>query len=435
MYRLFLALRYLRTRLVNLVSIGGVMMGVAVLIVVVSIMDGFQAKVRKTVRGNLSHLIMTPTRPEMPPFADVEQRVLRTDERIVAVAPQIQYPVAYQYTSTRMGVINIEGRNLHQMTAIGIDWEREKEVSEIRDHLMVGDPQRPFFNQRAHDREKGTVLVGRRFAEQFLLRQPKDFEQLIGQDISILFVTMQENSTTGEPKINSNSRNLIITGVVDAQDSTMDVAMLWFDLSWLRKVTGIQHPYIEVRVKLSDYEHARAVQGVLTGAFPGFVTDTWEDQRAGFLQAVNSEKVLLVIVLSFIVLLGGFIILATLTLTVVEKTKDIGILGALGASSPGILSVFVWNGLLIGVIGSVLGLGLGALFTDNVDGVREAIKSVTGRDVFPANVYHFRKIPVVWDWPSVLSIMAGSMLVAFLAGLVPALRAARLDPIKALRYE
>jgi lipoprotein-releasing system permease protein len=145
--------------------------------------------------------------------------------------------------------------------------------------------------------------------------------------------------------------------------------------------------------------------------------------------------VLLVIVLSFIVLLGGFIILATLTLTVVEKTRDIGVLTALGAYRSGVLSMFLGTGLLIGVIGAFLGLLLGWLFTDNVNGVKEFLDERFGIQIFPPDIYLFPDIPTIWHWPSVLTIMAGSVLVAFLAGFVPALRAARMDPVKALRYE
>jgi lipoprotein-releasing system permease protein len=150
--------------------------------------------------------------------------------------------------------------------------------------------------------------------------------------------------------------------------------------------------------------------------------------------AVRTERVLLVIVLSFIVLLSGFIILATLTLTVVEKTRDIGVLAALGASRSGILSIFLRNGLFIGVIGSLLGLGLGALLVDNLNPIKEFFDR-RGIHLFPPHIYLFTEIPTVWDWPTVLTIMGGSVAVAFAAGFLPALRASRLDPVVALRHE
>jgi len=228
---------------------------------------------------------------------------------------------------------------------------------------------------------------------------------------------------------------MIISGVYDAHDAVEDNVRLFIEIDEARRMAGQEFEYLRVSVRLDDYENAAAVKTGLSDRFGHlFLVETWEDQKADFLRAVNNEKVLLVIVLSFIVLLGGFIILATLTMTVVEKTRDIGIVGALGAGRFGILSIFVWNGLLIGVIGALFGLGLGAWFTDNVNWVKARLEDF-GVEIFPPDIYHFREIPTVWDWPSVGMIMAGSVLVAFCAGILPAIRASRLDPVKALRYE
>ena len=467
MYRLFLALRYLRSRLVNLISVGGVMFGVAVLIAVVSIMDGFQDRVRTTVRGNLSHLIMIPApQPDAPkdwliPFQDLEAQLLALDKRIVAAAPQISMPIAYPYRTRRRSWLKGQNKALHQMEAVGVDWPREVHVSRIADNLMAGRKDNPFFmNRKAAERQLTTVMVGRTFAEQYLNLTELDFEAFVSGQmrrpsrkvkddvtgevrtiegslrnrIEVTYATVTETDD-GQFTLTPNTAVPLVTGIVDGKDSATDSRTMYFDIRKLRELGGFEEEYLEVRVKLDDYEHADAVRGIINRAYPNYAVETWEDQKREFLQAVEYEKIMLVVILSFIVLLGGFIILATLTLTVVEKTRDIGILGALGATKPGILSVFLSNGLLIGVIGSILGLGLGYLFVENVDWVRKGITAVTGRDPFPANIYHFRHVPTIWHWPTVLAIMAGSILVSFLAALLPALRAARLDPIKALRHE
>ncbi len=465
MYRFFLALRYLRSRLVNLISIGGVMAGVAVLIVVVSIMDGFQERVRTVVRGSLSHLILTPTvsADDLPRFSELEEGLRRDVPEVQAAAPQIRFPVFHEYESRKRSVAQLDGMSLHQMEAIGIDYRRERTVSEIDSYLLaVHDPKNPFFHPDAVEFEKTTCLVSRTFAENFLLgvyaddgsvkyrfgamrndkgERLKDdrlvrerARELIGQEVRIVYGTqaMRNGQRTFEP----NSKNLLITGIYDSGDAVEDNQRLYLEIGAVASMGSLKHQYLQANVRLADYEAAQRVKESMAGILGGtFVVETWEDQKANFLAAVNQEKVMLIIVLSFIVMLGGFIILATLTLTVVEKTRDIGIVAALGAGRTGILSIFLWNGLLIGVLGAVLGLGLGAWFTANVDGVHAFIKSVTGRDVFPPNIYHFRTIPTVWHWPTVLSIMGGSVMVAFFAGLLPALRAARLDPIAALRYE
>lgn len=465
MYRLFLAFRYLRSRLVNLISVGGVMAGVAVLISVVAIMDGFQERVRTVVRGTLSHIIMTPTADpaELPAFAKLEDSLKAADPHVRAASPHVILPIFYEYETNVRSVTQMNGRALHQMEADGIDWAHERHVSEIESQILVAyDKERPFFHPVAAEREKTTVLVSRTFAERFMLGQydlegepvhpygalndlfgaPLEGEkmlagcrELIGQELRILWPSVDEEDGSEQRSITGNSKNLIITGVYDAHDAVEDNVRLFIEIDQAREMASLEFEYLRANVRLDDYENAAAVKIALSERYGHlFLVETWEDQKADFLRAVNNEKVLLVIVLSFIVLLGGFIILATLTMTVVEKTRDIGIVGALGASRFGILSIFVWNGLLIGIIGAVLGLGLGAWFTDNVNWVKARLEDV-GVQIFPPDIYHFREIPTVWDWSSVFLIMGGSVLVAFFAGILPAFRAARLDPVKALRYE
>jgi len=464
-YRLFLALRYLRSRLVNLISIGGVMAGVAVLIVVVAIMDGFQDRVKRVVRGSLSHLILTPTvdAKRLPPFAALEAGLKRDLPEVAAAAPQIRLPVFHEYVSRQRQVVALDGMALHPMEAVGIEWRRVKTVSDLATYLLAAyDMERPFFHPEAAQFERTTCLVSRTFAENFMLgamnadgkvihpygamRDDRTHEplqgkamraaarSLIGQEVRIIYGVQQEQN--GERRFTTNSKNLLISGVYDARDAVEDNQRLYLEIGAVREMGGVTHEYLQANIRLKDYKQAARVKQTLIAMLGDkFEVETWEDQKAGFLAAVNQEKVLLVIVLSFIVLLGGFIILATLTLTVVEKTRDIGIVAALGASRTGILSIFLWNGLLIGILGSLAGLGLGAWFTANVDGVKDFLKDGFNIDIFPPNIYHFRSIPTVWDWPTVITIMAGSVLIAFVAGLLPALRASRLDPIAALRYE
>ncbi len=464
MYRLFLALRYLRSRLVNLISVGGVMAGVAVLIVVVSIMDGFQERVRSTVRGSLSHIILTPTTSaaDLPPFEQLDS-LLRAQPHIEASSPQSNLPVFYEFETERVSAVGHDGMAWHQMEMIGVDWEKEAGVSELPNYILASyDAENPFWHPLVSQREKDTVLVSRTFAQNYLIGQYdrdgnlinrygalKDennvplkgrellegCKRLIGTELRIWWGAVRR-SDGGDRDIKTNSKNLIISGVYDALDAVDDNRRLYCSLPQLTRMGGFEHSYLQAKVRLDDYEHAKGVQKSLANLLEGrFFVETWEDKKRMFLQAVDSEKVLLIVVLSFIILLAGFVILATLTLTVVEKTRDIGIVAALGATKRGILSIFVWNGLLIGILGAILGLGLGYWFTENVDNVRAAIKSVTGRDVFPPNLYHFETIPTIWDWPSVISIMIGAVIVAFVAGLLPALRAARLDPVAALRHE
>ncbi len=454
-YRSFLALRYIKSRPVNLISIGGVMLGVAVLIVVTAVMDGFQERVRAVVRGNLSHLSIVPMQGELPEVSALAARLKADEPRIVGIAPMATAPMGYFYTDTHLGALRLFDQPLLVMSGVGLDWELEKRIEAelVRRQdaraldgglrIVAGDPADPFGSARATSRERTPVLVSRAFAETFRgARTPEALARLVDPDLDALEapadlfveVLQQTQDGSGRPSVAHHGRNFVISAVYDGGDQAEDRGRLIFRRLDLVEAAKLQSPWHELRLWLDDYEEAEAVKLSMAARHPNLRVETWEDQRADFLRAVKTEKVLLVIVLSFIVLLGGFIILATLTLIVVEKTRDIGVLAALGASRGGILSIFLRNGFLIGVIGAVLGLGLGALLTTNLDNIKEFFE---GYDIylFPKDIYLFTEIPTVWSWPTVAVIMGGSVLVAFLAGLLPALRASRLDPIVALRHE
>lgn len=449
MYRSFLATRYLLTRPVNLISIGGVMLGVAVLITVTSVMDGFQERVRAVVRGNLSHLSVMPATREVPEAATLAAGLREADARIVGVAAMASAPMVYVFHDRRRGALSVMDKSLFIMTGVGLDWDEEQRIQREREQrggpgaaeggfrvLASVDPRDPFASPRAQRVERVPVLASAAFLRTFRgldARDPAQLQAVLETDLQLTTI-VEDREAGGEASIRREDRNFVISGVYDGGDQAEDRARLLFRRSDLAGVAGLRTPWHELRVWVDDYEQAPEVKALLAARFPSLSIETWEDQRADFLRAVKTEKVLLVIVLSFIVLLGGFIILATLTLIVVEKTRDIGVLAALGATRGGILAIFLRNGLFVGLAGAALGLGLGALLVANLDNIKRFFEA-QGIYLFPADIYLFTEIPTVWSWPTVAVILAGSVLVAFLAGLLPALRAARLDPIVALRHE
>ena len=151
--------------------------------------------------------------------------------------------------------------------------------------------------------------------------------------------------------------------------------------------------------------------------------------------AVSMETTLLNILLFLIIAVAGFGILATFFMTVIEKTKDIGILKSLGASSRGIMSIFLNYGLTLGCVGAGIGMLLGLLFVWNINRIAALIQFITGREVFDPTVYYFSKIPTIVNPFTVSWIVVGALSIAVLASVLPALRAARLHPVEALRYE
>jgi ABC-type lipoprotein release transport system permease subunit len=358
-------------------------------------------------------------------------------------------------------------RSLQVVGGVGLEWEAEKAIeaelerlggpqsAEGRIRVLVANDLRdPFASGRVTDSrrygpgfEKYPVMISRAFAYDFRLPhvarsdRPKPGTPADRELLSPLLETdaqvdllLPTTDPKGNPTVEHYARSLVISAIYDGGDQATDIGRFLFRRPELVEMAKLQAPFQEVRVWLRDYEDAPAVKRAIMDRYPDVDALTWEDQREDFLAAVRTERVLLVIVLSFIVLLSGFIILATLTLTVVEKTRDIGVLGALGASRTGILSIFLRNGFFIGIIGALLGLGLGALLVDNLNAIKDFLDA-RGIQLFPPHIYLFTEIPTIWDWSTVLTIMGGSVAMSFLAGLLPALRASRLDPVVALRHE
>lgn len=195
-----------------------------------------------------------------------------------------------------------------------------------------------------------------------------------------------------------------------------------------------------LQIKLHNYDHAPQVVQKLMTQLPGaamgrFQIRTWEQKQGPLLQAVEVESAILNVLLFLIIAVAGFGILAIFYMIVVEKTRDIGILKALGAGSGGVMSIFLAYGLGLGVVGSGVGVILGLVFVWKINEIEDVLSWLTGRKVFDEAIYYFDRIPTDVHPGMVLWVAIGAMAIAVLASVLPARRAARLDPVQALRYE
>jgi lipoprotein-releasing system permease protein len=219
--------------------------------------------------------------------------------------------------------------------------------------------------------------------------------------------------------------------------SEYDQTNCYMHIDDLRQIRQIGNRATSIQIKLSDYRDAAWAVTELQRVFrPGyFRVATWEQMQGPLLQAVGVETRILNILLFLIIAVAGFGILAIFFMIVVEKTRDIGILKALGASDRGVQGIFLGYGFGLGLVGSAFGATIGLAITLNIDAIERWLSRVTGHEVFDRNLYYFDKIPTVLDPFTVGWVVVGALLIAVMASVLPARRAARLRPVDALRYD
>lgn len=234
--------------------------------------------------------------------------------------------------------------------------------------------------------------------------------------------------------------------VVDVYKSGMseyDANLVFCNLEYLQEMRGMIDPQTgqgavtTLKIRLKDYEDAPDVVRKLQNAFPPhlFTVRTWEQKQGPLLAAVDIEAAILNVLLFLIIAVAGFGILAIFYMIVVEKTRDIGILKALGASSQGVMTIFLSYGLALGLVGSGVGAVLGLLFVRYINEIEALLALIMGRKVFDERIYYFPSIPTQVNAFMVISVALGAIVIAVLASVLPARRASQLHPVQALRYE
>ncbi len=248
--------------------------------------------------------------------------------------------------------------------------------------------------------------------------------------------------TSGRPPTASSS-SFTIVDFYESKMSEYDSNFVFVPIRRLQELRGMINEgtgigYVNsIQIKLKPGVDGDEVRDKLKKIFPSqlYHVVTWQDKQGPLLAAVQMEIVILNILLFMIIAVAGFGILATFLMIVVEKTRDIGILKSLGASRRGIMAIFLAYGLLLGAAGSGVGLVLGLVFVDNLNKIADVVSWATGQPVFDPSIYYFDKIPAIVNPVMVAWVVFGALAIAVLASVLPALRAAMLHPVEALRYE
>ncbi|MEL7498245.1 MAG: FtsX-like permease family protein [Planctomycetota bacterium] len=305
----------------------------------------------------------------------------------------------------------------------------------LRDKVNLEDLFDPMRDQHAG------IVLGMAISEKKSLDEdgnPIDVHMLLpGDDVQMMFLSAGQQMRAVSEEFT----------VVDFYSSNMheyDSSFAFVPLSKLQKLRGMVDPLSKVgsvsaiQIKLKAGADLDAVRDKLKAEFPGaeyYDIRTWQDTQRPLLSAVQLELTILNILLFLIIAVAGFGILATFFMIVVEKTRDIGILKALGAPSGGVMSIFLGYGMSLGIVGTGVGIVLGLVFVNYINQVADLVGWLTGREVFDPQFYFFSEIPTIVSPTMVLLVALGAIMIAVLASVLPALRAARLHPVEALRYE
>ncbi len=262
------------------------------------------------------------------------------------------------------------------------------------------------------------------------------FLAMPGDDVQLTF------PTAGAPP-KAVSDNFTIVDLYQSKMSEYDSSFVFVPIGKLQELRGMLDPQSgarfvsSIQIKLHNEADGPKVRDLLQAAFPPqfYNVQTWRDRQGPLLAAVTMETLILNILLFLIIAVAGFGILAIFFMIVVEKTKDIGVLKSFGAGRSGVMGIFLSYGLSLGVVGAGAGLAIGLLFVHNINHIADMLARVTGQDVFDPSIYYFDQIPTAIDPFTLTWITGGAVLIAALASVLPASRAARLHPVEALRYE
>ena len=469
MYKLLLCWRYLRTRYLALVCIISVLLGVGTLIVVNSVMAGFSTKLRDRLHAASSDLQIQSYDYTGMSDPEGKMRLIRADpelaSRIAAMTPTVEIFAMIQFKLNGTPIMKA-------VRLVGVDPEGRSALGGFKEHLLdPANQQRPSFDLNgaalARYREHHNLDAAPRppaLAENGLpppdpppsqalsvpmgaylgyaiahIRDQESTPEHPKEDIEILHPGDDVVLTTiTDGEVRPVSYRYVITDYYRSDMSEYDSQYVFVPIKHLQLLRNMGDHATAIQIRLKDYDRDAAyVKDRLQKLFSieGLEVQTWEDLQGPLLAAISVERGILNVLLFMIVGVAGFGILAIFSMIVVEKTRDIGILKALGASNGGVLKIFLGYGLLLGLVGAGLGTALGVTITNYINPIEHSLALMTGHEIFDRKIYYFDSIPTDLQLSTVLLINVGAVGIAVLFSILPALRAAMLHPVRALRYE
>ena len=414
-FELLIGLRYTRAgrrgrrkdgfmSFISTISVSSIALGVMALIIVLSVMNGFQKEVRDRMLSVLSHVEVVHITGSIPDWKALSETIL-TEKHTVACAPYV----------AGQGLLNRRG-NLRGIALRGIDPTYEPQVSDVAKTLG----ESTLSTLKAGD---FGVILGRDLAR--LLRVN------VGDKVTLIVAKGNTTPAGFVPRM----KQMTVKGLFQSGHYEFDSTLVFTHIDDAAALFRTGGP-TGIRVKLDDINLAPTVTPHLLMKLPAdyYATD-WTRQNRTWFAAVQVEKRMMAVILFLIVLVGSFGLVSTLVMTVTEKQSDIAILRTLGASPQSIMTIFVIQGCIVGLIGVLLGTGLGLAISCNLDVIVPAIEHLFGVEFLPREIYFISQMPSDPRASDIVPIAVVSFLASLLATLYPSWRAARTHPAQALRHE
>lgn len=408
---LFVGLRYLRAKrrtrfvsFITLISLIGIALGVAALIVILSVMNGFEGELRTRLLSMSAHGYVTGANRRVHDWQGLRDEIAR-EPGIEAAAPIVQME----------GMIQA-GPDLHAVLVNGVDAAFEQGLSGTQMNLIEGglDELRPG--------EHG-IILGRLLALNLGVR--------MGDGV-VLLIPRPAGDGTLEPVL----QRFTLRGVFEAGLQEHDASLALVDLRDAANILGMGEDVSAVRFRANDVMQAPELARRLVSRLgPDFHSSDWTIENQSYFRAIRIEKMMMSLILSLIIAVAAFNIVASLVMVVTDKSNDIAVLRTLGMRAGGVVRVFFIQGAVIGWAGVLVGVLLGVVLALNVPTIVPVLEQFFGFQIMPGDVYYVSRIPSELELPDVIAIASAAFVLTTLATLYPARRAALVDPAVALRYE
>jgi lipoprotein-releasing system permease protein len=402
--------RYLRTRrregfvsVIALFSFLGIMLGVATLIVVLSVMNGFRHELLDKIVGINGHIFVAALDKPLNDYADVSERI----SKLYGIRSAIPLVEGQAFASSASGGSGVLVRGVR-----GPDMGR---IRSIQNNIRQGTI--------ADFDESGGVAIGKRLAESLSLQ--------VGDQLTLITPRGASTPFGTAPRIKAYP----IKAIFEIGMSEFDSTFVYLPLAEAQSFFNRDGDVTVIEVYLEDADKVDEARAAIDMAAerPVLITD-WRQRNRTFFSALEVERNVMFLILTLIVLVAALNIISGLIMLVKDKSSDIAILRTMGATRGAIMRVFLITGASIGVVGTLAGFGLGLLISLNVESIRQLLSRLTNTNLFPAELYFLSRLPAEVDGSEVVLVVSLALGLSLLATLYPSWRAARLDPVQALRY-